>query len=687
MQTVPTARTSGRCLAALALAALVIAGCGGSAPLDTTPTLAADGTPVLATWTLDTLSTTDFEAAYAATDGQIEDTTQTPLARRRDFLQRYVDFQLKVAAARAAGYDRDSSYRAEVEDYRDQLAGPYFTDREILDGIIRDIYEKQKERVQVSHVLVRVDANAAPADTLAAYNKALAIRDSVAAGQLTFADAALRNSDDPSARQAGGNGYQGDLGFITGGMTVLPFEDAAYDTPVGELGGPVRTMFGYHIVQVTDRQPAEAEITASHILIRPAGGTAADTAAARQTIEQLRARVVAGEDFAALAREFSDDQGSGAKGGDLGAFGRGRMVPPFEQAAFALREVGELSGPVQSRFGIHLIRLDAVGELPTYEAAYDGIKSRAERLPRTGLKRQAVGKTYFRQAGGTYNEGVVRQALAALPSDSLQQILATRGFPANVADLPFATLQDSTYTVSRLLPVFKRTRIGANPLETYVAAAEAFVDNEALEAAVLGLEDRDPEFRRIFRSYADGVLYFRMAEDSVWTRAKEDEAALRAHFAERRDTYQWPERRRVIAFRSPADSALQVVKGRLDAGTPVAQALDGLDQDRLALRQDTLYVAGPTDSALDAVLDLQVGETTGILGERRRLAVYRLDGIEAPRAKTFDEARAEVISGYQDTLEREWEARLRTRYDARVYPERVTPVAAPVLPERVEATN
>ena len=237
------------------------------------------------------------------------------------------------------------------------------------------------------------------------------------------------------------------------------------------------------------------------------------------------------------------------------------------------------------------------------------------------------------------------------------------------------------------MPVFRQTRVGPNPFETYVAAAEAFVDNEALEAAIRGLEDRDPEFRRIFRSYADGVLYFRMAEDSIWTRAKEDEAALRAAFAERPDAYRWPERRRVIAFRSPADSALQVVKTRLDAGAPVATALEGLDTDRLALRQDTLYVAGPTDSALDAVLDLEVGETTGVLGERRRLAVYRLDGIEAPRAKTFEEARAEVISAYQDRLERAWEARLRERYDARVYPERVTPVAAPVVPERVDATQ
>ena len=674
-----------RPLAAVAVAALALAagaGCGGSAPADL---LAADGTPLVATWSLDSLSLARFEAAYAATDGQVEDSTRAPLERRQDFLQRYVDFQLKVAAARAQGYDQDSSYRAEVEDYRDQLAGPYFTDREILDDIIRDIYEKQQERVEVSHILIRADASALPADTLAAYTKAAAIRDSIVAGQVTFAEAALRNSQDPSVTRTGQPGYQGALGFITGGQTVLPFEDAAYTTPVGQIGGPVRTMFGYHVVQVTDRQPAQADIEASHILIRPETSSPADTAAALATIQGLRARVLAGEDFATLARQYSDDTGSAENGGSLGSFGRGRMVPPFEAAAFALAEEGEISEPVRTRFGWHIIQLTGKGELPSYDDAYDGIKQRAQRLPRTGLRRQAVGREYLESVGGAYDEGVVSRALAMLPADSLQQVIARDGFPASVASETFATIADSVYVVSRLRPVVAGARIAGDARTAILDAARAFVEAEALEQAIAGLEDRDPEFRRIFRSYADGVLYFRMAEDSVWTRAKEDEAALRAFYEDNAASYRWPERRRVLAFRSPSDSALQVVKTRLDGGTAPAQALDGLDAERLALVMDTLYVADATDTALDAVLTMNPGDTSDVLGERRRLAVYRLDGIEPPRGKTFREARAEVISGYQDRLEREWEARLRERFDARVYPERVPAVPAPVMPERVAA--
>jgi hypothetical protein len=82
-----------------------------------------------------------------------------------------------------------------------------------------------------------------------------------------------------------------------------------------------------------------------------------DTKAARAKVEGLLARVRAGEDFAALAREFSEDPGSRAQGGDLGWFGRGVMVKPFEDAAFALKE-GEVSGVVESPFGFHIIKVE-----------------------------------------------------------------------------------------------------------------------------------------------------------------------------------------------------------------------------------------------------------------------------------------------------------------------------------------
>lgn len=667
---------------AVAFALPLVAGCGGArptAPTSVAPALDVDGSPIVAHWTADTLSLREFEEAFALSDGVLSDTIANALARRQDFLNRYVNFKLKVLAAREAGYADDSSYQAEVEGYRDQLAGPYFTDKEIFDDIVRDIYDKQAEEIRVRHILFRPEGR----DTTRVYARAVAVRDSIASGALGFETAARRYSGDPSVET-----NAGDIGYITGGRTIFAFEDLTYNTPVGQVGGPVRTSFGYHVIEVLDRRPTQGEIEARHILVSLDPDPApADTLAAYETIADLRQRVEAGEDFAALAREFSDDRGSGANGGDLGAFGRGRMVPPFEEAAFGLANIGDLAGPVRTSFGYHLVQLTGRPPRPSYDEAYDALKQLAQRLPRTSLKREQVTKAYRDSIGSTFDEALLREALSQTVQDSLTMMLLTDGFGPDYSDRVFATVGSTSYTLGELIDTYTRTPTRApfgerprEPVQIYVDAAQGFLNEQALNQAIRDLENRDPEFRRIFQSYADGVLYFRIAEDSVWTRAKDDEIGLYGYYNANKDQYRYPERRRVLAFRSPSDSLLQEVVGQLEAGQNARALFAAYTNEAIPLRLDTVYVSDSTRSALDQTLSLNVGDHTAVVAERARSAVYVLDGIEAPRAKTFEEARAEAATGYQEVLERNWEARLRERYNARIYPERIPPRPLPPTP-------
>jgi peptidyl-prolyl cis-trans isomerase SurA len=185
------------------------------------------------------------------------------------------------------------------------------------------------------------------------------------------------------------------------------------------------------------------------------------------------------------------------------------------------------------------------------------------------------------------------------------------------------------------------------------------------------LPERDPEFRALLAQYEDGVLLFKISEDSVWARAGADESGLRAHFAAHADEYRFPQRRRVLAFGTPSDSLLERVRSDLAAGRAAGEILEEYRESPLTLRLDTVYVADSTASPLDLTLAMDPGQFTEVVPERSRLAVYLLDAIEPPRAKTFAEARAEVVSAYQDVLEAEWVARLRQQYDARTYPERL----------------
>ena len=651
-------------LSCAAFSAAALVGCGGTPALQ--DALPEDDAVVVAEYAGQRLTLDAFETAYARASSGREAAAADSLEAYQDFLARYVDFRLKVMQAEAAGYAQDSALQAEMADYREQLARPYFLDRALLDGVVREIYDRQQTEVSASHILVRV---APDADSMAAYQKITAFRDSVTTGGADFNAFATANSEDPSAVQNGGY-----LGYFSGGRMIAPFEDRAYTVPVDSVSEVFRTRFGYHIMRVEDRRPAVPEIRARHILVS-APGEAADTVAARETARGLLARVEAGEDFASLAEQYSDDTGSGARGGDLGFFGTGRMVKPFEDAAFALVEEGPgaTSGLVRSRFGYHIIKLEEIKPRPTYDEAYPELKRLAERLPRTAQKRQALGARLRDEQGSTFDEEVFAAALAQYPADSISRGVAGDRF-GPYADSTFATLGGDAYTLDDLADLIARTP--GSPDQTAAAreGADAFLNEEAVTRAALDLERTDADFRQLLQDYSDGVLLFAVSEDSVWTRASQDSVGLRAYFDANAADYQMKERRRVVVYSSRRDSVLAEVDAALASGAgPDAVDARFNGEDVINVEIDTVYVDGPREAGdlYNETLTMAPGERVGPAPYRNSRVILAVDGIEPARPMAFEEARAQAVSDYQDALEAAWLARLRSTYEVELHPERL----------------
>jgi len=159
----------------------------------------------------------------------------------------------------------------------------------------------------------------------------------------------------------------------------------------------------------------EEQVRARHILLRTGGERTVEEA--RGELEAIRRRIEGGEDFAAVAREVSEDPGSGAQGGDLGFFGRGRMTPEFEEAAFGA-EIGELVGPVETPFGLHLIEVTdrrEGGQVP-FEEARESVRNRlaSERLD----ARAGEIATELRSELADVPEGEVRARMEALAEEN-----------------------------------------------------------------------------------------------------------------------------------------------------------------------------------------------------------------------------------------------------------------------------
>lgn len=225
-----------------------------------------------------------------------------------------------------------------------------------IDSFIRERQSANPEALEINlgHVLIQVPEGASAARVSELQARAQGVADRLRAGA-DFAEQAREHSESPEAASGG------QMGLRSIGRLPELFVEATRSLPTGGVAGPLRSAAGFHVLKVIERRQSAApdfsvtQTRARHILLRP--GPQLNQADAVARLAQFRQQIASGQaNFETLARQHSQD-GSAREGGDLGWVSPGQFVPEFEQAMNALRP-GEMSQPVVSRFGVHLIRLD-----------------------------------------------------------------------------------------------------------------------------------------------------------------------------------------------------------------------------------------------------------------------------------------------------------------------------------------
>jgi peptidylprolyl isomerase/peptidyl-prolyl cis-trans isomerase D len=262
--------------------------------------------------------------------------------------------QLIASLARISDAEVEAEYRR-----RNQMAGadvallPYSTiEADVTDAEVEDFYDDNREDYRRARTL---------AITIGSISKEPTAEDTaIIAGELDRVRARFQRAEDDStflARQDSRVPYTSALR----NPSELPpaVASAIFPNPrIGEVVGPIYGQDQAFLAKVTAVETGDAEYArARHILIQADEDNPVAREAARNQIQNLRAQIEGGASFEALARQFSQDPGSAVRGGDLGWFGRGRMVAPFETAAFD-NPAGSLVGPVETQFGIHLLQVD-----------------------------------------------------------------------------------------------------------------------------------------------------------------------------------------------------------------------------------------------------------------------------------------------------------------------------------------
>lgn len=582
----------------------------------------------------------------------------------KEYVDLFINFKLKVKEAEEMGLDTSKSFKDELAGYRKQLAQPYLTDKEVNDKLLKEVYERLKLEVKASHILIKCNDNALPKDTLEAYNKAIKYRN-MALGKgskMPFDSIAYKYSDDPSAKE-----NFGDLGYFTAMQMIYPFETAAYNLKPGEISMPVRTRFGYHIIKSIDKRQSLGEVLVAHIMIKTSKGmNAEDSLKTKAKADEIYAKAKAGENFAELAKQFSDDKPSAAKGGELPWFGTNRMPPDFEKLAFSIKNNGDITEPFKTRFGWHIVKRLDKRDIANFEDMKADLKAKVSRDSRSQAGRTSLiakiekennfkenlkmRDEFYKVIDSTYFKATWNASKAASLTKTMFSIK-----DKNYSQQEFAKFLESHQTIR---PV---TVTGEVVNQQY----KNFVEESCIAYEESILDQKYPEFKALMQEYRDGILLFELTDKKVWSKAIKDTVGLKAYYEKNKNNYMWEERADASIYTCNNIATANKVKELLKKNKSESYILTEVNKDsQLNLQIENKLFNKKENELVDA--NWKAGAMADKKPENEKVQFVVVRKIVPPTVKGFNEAKGLITADYQAQLEKEWIETLRNKYTVSV---------------------
>ncbi|MDD2386456.1 MAG: peptidylprolyl isomerase [Bacteroidales bacterium] len=582
----------------------------------------------------------------------------------KEYMDLFINFKLKVHEAQVLRLDTTRAFKQELSGYRSQLAQPYLTDKKVEDELIAEAYERMKYDVSISHILIKLDDNASPKDTLIAWDKINQVYNKLKKGG-DFVKLAKEHSQDESITHNDGN-----LGYRTVFGLVYEFESYMYETRVGEFSKPFRTRFGYHILMVNDKRPAKGAYKVAHIMmIVPQGSGSNLDKKAQEDIADLKKKIEDGADFAEIAKEHSQDRRTAEKGGELGWITvGGKMIKEFENAVFELEKPGDLAPILKTNYGYHLIKLLEIEPIKPFDQVKHDIKSKISNSARTSRSRESVIKTLKAEYNVVeYKENI--KPLYKIVTDSIFE--GTWKVDENL-DLTAKLLSfsDKDYNQKDFVNYLMKFNRKQNPQNIDIFVDQAF-DNFVNKMIMMYeediLEDKYPAFKYLIKEYHDGILLFELTDKTVWSKAITDTTGLENFYNSNKEKYSWAYRYNVNQYQCKDEKTLNTLGKYISKSWSEEKLLAKLnkkDTSAVVLIKHELCEKGAKHEVDKILSSYDVKEnqmSVKVVKDFDNLSLTSVK-VVAPQIKTLNEARGVITADYQNLLEKQWIAELQAKY-------------------------
>ncbi len=616
--------------------------------------------PVLMTVNGKDVKLSEFEYLYNKNNSQ-----QVEKQTINEYVDMFVTYKLKVADAEAAGIDTTASFRNELNGHRNELAQPYLTDDSTLDRLVGEAYNRMQEEVNVSHIMIHISED--PLKNKASKTRLDSIRKEIKAGNGTFAELAAKYSTDRSTSQRGGL-----MGWIVANRWPYSFEKAAWDTSTGDISDIVETFAGFHIIMVNDRRPSQGQVSAKHILKLTHGKSTEDANKAKVRIDSIY-NLLTSKSPAELSASFSDvasaesECGSRQKGGELGWFGVGQMVPEFESATFALRD-GEMSKPIKTQFGWHIIYRNGSKGVSPLEECKPGIIMAINNDERGFLPEKEMAS----KMRNKHNTSIIQKNYNKVIKDLQKHGTFDSTFIAKYAnsEMPIIKVGKETVALKNIFKslscvISKEVSFGISQIDSNLETA---MNSASIDYERRHLEDFYPEFRNLVNEYRDGILLFEISNRNVWEKASKDKEGLEQYFQANRAKYDnWtsPKYKGFVIFASNdsiMNEAQKFLEGKvldIDSVAPTMRQQFG----RKDIRVERVIAAKGENNIVDYIA---FGGEKPANEKNKWQCYFGYMGKQLTSPEEATDVRGQVTSDYQAKLEKEWIENLKAKYPVKI---------------------
>jgi len=591
---------------------------------------------------------------------------KTPVTNKEQSLKEYLDlyakFKLKVKTAQDQRLDTLQQLEYDLQNFRSQVAEGYMNDEKGLNALVDEAIQRSQKDIQVMHFYVNINSKMSPADTLKAYKAMNELAAELKEGKTNYSELV----DAISKKYMTVTGKY--LGYVTAFSVPYEIENMLYATRTGGITQLHRTKSALHIFKNADERKSAGKWKIAQILLSiPPNVSGTELKAIEAKADSIYKLLTAGADFAALAKEYSEDKLTYMNGGEMPEFGTGKFELPFENKVFELKKDGEISKPIFTGYGYHIVKRLHQRSTPadkTDDAFVAALKDQVSKDDRMNGAKAGFLKTVKIKTGYKW-AGLVKEADLSRYADSVTVNNQVKFYPINNKIIfSFARLNVKGADWLNFVKDYKLNR-DVYKGENNEELLEKYIATTSLEYYRKHLEEYNKEFKSQMQEFKEGNMLFEIMERNVWSKASNDSVGLQKYYSQHKARYKWAASATILLFNCSDAKVAQDAASALRNGKSwkqIAEESDGKiqsDSGRYELSQVQLPAGTALSEGLISAPYTNSGDYTTSF-----LKVLKL--FPENQLRNFDEARGLVINDYQVYLEEKWIESLKTKYPVRI---------------------